>query len=298
MYVQDAMTQFGLRVEDADKGKFTEKLRREILEYSQIKIANMLHNAYLTELEYIDTSKTATSGVLALSSLTYKVLRGAEGILRVKLSSGKYCTRIDLVDLKRIENAYLDGTDDNPLYYVFENKIYVFCTQTNPVIDVYYLKLPNPLYYPFSMTGQTLETAFSVTYFSTTYNDDYFNGSLVYCFASDKSIDGYYVVTDYAKTGNIVTVSPAAPDDFQTGHSVYFIHHPTIDVELIGLSALSFEINSSLHDLIVDYAESEAWKITANVERRNSSLEKVITQIKTLNEKFQKAEGIGIKGAN
>jgi len=27
-------------------------------------------------------------------------------------------------------------------------------------------------------------------------------------------------------------------------------------------------------------------------------LEKVITQIKTLNEKFQKAEGIGIKGAN
>jgi hypothetical protein len=53
-----------------------------------------------------------------------------------------------------------------------------------------------------------------------------------------------------------------------------------------------------LHDLIIDYAESEAWKITANVERRNSSLEKVITQIKTLNEKFQKAEGIGIKGAN
>jgi len=295
MNVQDAMNQLGLRVEDADKKKFPEKLRREVLEYSQIKIANMLHNAYLTELEYIDESVKATGGILALSALTYKVLRGAEGILKVKLNGGKYCNRLDLSDLKRIENAYLEGTDDNPLYYVFQNTIYVFCTQTDPVIDVYYLRLPSSLYYPFETTGMGSTSEFTVSYFSTTYNDDYFNGSLVYLFSPDKVLLGYYVVTDYTETGNIVTISPNAVDDIQLGHHVYFLLHPTVDVQLIGLSDVEFELNESLHDLVIDYAESELWKITAAIDRRNSSLEKVITQIKSLNDKYRIAEGIGTK---
>lgn len=291
MYVGDAITQLGLRVEDSDKKKFPEKLRREVLEYSQVKIANMLHNAYLTELEYLDASKTATSGVYSLSSLTYKVLRGGEGVLRVKLSGGKYCTRIDLIDLKKQENTYLVGTDDNPLYYVFEDKIYVKCTQTNPVIDIYYLKLPTALYYNFTITGVALPTGFSVSYFSTTYDNDYFNGALIYCLEKES----YHVITDYVKTGNAVTVAPTASGDFETNEHIYLLHHPTVDVDLIALSALGFELNDSLEDLILDYAESELWKITAETARRNSSLEKVITQIKALNEKYRDTDGIGTK---
>lgn len=291
MYVSDAITQLGLRVEDADKKKFTEKLRREVLEYSQIKIANMLHNAYLTELEYLDAGKTATSGVYSLSSLTYKVLRGGEGILRVKLTGGKYCTRIDLIDLKKQENTLLVGTDDNPLYYVFENKIYVKSSQTNPVIDIYYLKLPSALYYSYLITEGISVSSFRVGYFGSTYADDYFNGTLMYC--SEKQ--SYHVITDYQLVYDVVTVSPAASTPFETNQHIYLLHHPTVDVDLIALSVLGFELNDSLEDLILDYAESELWKITAETARRNSSLEKVITQIKGLNDKYRDTDGIGTK---
>ena len=292
MNVQDAMNQLGLRVEDADKKKFPEKLRREVLEYSQIKIANMLHNAYLTELEYIDESVNATGGILALSALTYKVLRGAEGILKVKLNGGKYCNRLDLSDLKRIENAYLEGTDDNPLYYVFQNTIYVFCTQTDPVIDVYYLRLPSSLYYPFLVTtGEMSDSNFYLGYLAGAYVDDYFNDSLVY----STQFNSYHVVTAYDGEFADFTVVPPASTDFGSNYNIYLILHPTIDIQLIGLSDVEFELNESLHDLVIDYAESELWKITAAIDRRNSSLEKVITQIKSLNDKYRIAEGIGTK---
>jgi len=289
MYVSDAITQLGLRVEDADKKKFPEKLRREVLEYSQVKIANMLHNAYLTELEYLVSNKTASPDVYLLSSLPYKVLRGAEGILKVKLTSGRYCTRIDIKDLKRLENTYIAGTDDNPLYYVFEDKIYVKTTVTEPHIDIYYLKLPLPLYYPFTITTGMDTTKFTCSYFSTTYEDDYFNGALLYCLEKGS----YHIVTKYTKSSNTVEVLPAAGTAFITNHHFYLLHHPTVDVELIALSATSFDLNDSLEDLILDYAESELWKITADIDRRNSTLEKVISQIKTLNDKYRVAEGIG-----
>jgi len=148
MYVSDMMEILGLRLEDAGNVRFSNSFKRSILELSQIKLSNMLDIGYLTELEYLDASKTATAKVLAFSSLTYPVLKGKEGILKVKISGGKYCTQIDINDLKRTENSYLEGTDDNPLFYVFKNTIYILCTTTNPVIDVYYLRLPPPLLYP------------------------------------------------------------------------------------------------------------------------------------------------------
>jgi len=295
MYVSDAITQLGLRVEDADKKKFPEKLRRQVLEYSQVKIANMLHNAYLTELECLETGLTASGRIYTIKDLKSKVLRGGEGILKVKLTGGRYCTRIALDDLKKLENTYLAGTDDNPLFYVFQDKIYIKCTATSPVIDVYYLRLPSPLYYPFTTTGTGEETQFWVPYFVEAYADDYFNGSLVYIFSPDKSVIGYYVVTDFANADNVVTISPPAPDDIQTGHHVYFLSHPTVEVGLIGLSDTAFDLNDSLADLIVDYAESELWKITADIERRNSTMDKVITQIKALNDKYRESDGIGTK---
>lgn len=153
MYVDDMMQILGLRLEDADNIHFSNSFKRDILELSQIKLSNMLDNGYLTELEYIDTEKTATSKELDISEphadrLTYHVLKGREGILKVKIHDDKYCTPIDIFGLKRTENVYLEGTDENPLYYVFQNKIYILCTATSPVIDIYYLKYPTPLLYP------------------------------------------------------------------------------------------------------------------------------------------------------
>lgn len=151
--VYDMLEILGLQLEDPGCNRFTNRFKRDILEQAQYKLANLLHNNYLTELEYVDESKTATGGVLNFSDLSYKVLKGNQGILKVKIHDGRYCTRLDIKDLRDTDSSYLEGTDSNPLFYVYDEKIYVLCTTTDPVIDVFYLKKPDPLYYPLKYTA-------------------------------------------------------------------------------------------------------------------------------------------------
>ena len=152
MSIDYMMQLLSLRLEDKSQS-ISPSFRHDSLQVAEIKLANMLDNHYLTELEVLEESKTATGGVYSLSSLTYRVLRGGRGILKVKLNGGKESTEIDVSNLKRTELDALAGTDNNPQHYIFENQIHVLCDQTNPVIDIYYLKTPSPLLYTFVASG-------------------------------------------------------------------------------------------------------------------------------------------------
>lgn len=153
MNVNTMLTILGLRLEDPGATFFKAGLKRETLEQAQIKLANYLDNVYLTELKYVDEDKTATAGILNFSDLTYKVFKGTEGVLRVKIHDGRYCNQIEIEELEDTTNTLLEGTDKNPMYYVFEEKIYVLCTTADPHIDVFYLRVPSPLYYPLKYTA-------------------------------------------------------------------------------------------------------------------------------------------------
>jgi len=150
------LDELGIRLEDADEVNFTQVFKLEALNKAQLQLTQMLHNAYLTELEVeqsaIDWSGIATSGY-ATSGLTYApVMRGSQGILKVSVQIGGsgsyiYATRLDLQKIKRVENTYLVGSNDNPLYYVFSNVIYVSVTSPYTLLKgrVLYLRLPTTM---------------------------------------------------------------------------------------------------------------------------------------------------------
>lgn len=156
MNVQEMVDQLALRLEDPDKKSFTDSLKLSTLNNSQIKLAQLLHNNYLTELQVLETGIVASSGVMSETlgsdntNMSYDVLRGTEGILNVQDGvTGTYMTEIAIEDAKRLENSLLQGTFQNPIYWIFGNKIYVRPTSIVD-IDIYYLKMPTDLRYPFT----------------------------------------------------------------------------------------------------------------------------------------------------
>jgi hypothetical protein len=149
--------ELGLRLEDADENNYIQATKIKFLSAAQRQVASYLHDAYLTELEYVDTSCVLTASTYTSYPLTSLnsgngVLRGGKGIKRVKVhvsgdSTGLWANEIDADDLKDRENQFLASSDTAPMYYIFNNKINLLVDTyaVNTTIDVYYQKLPPEL---------------------------------------------------------------------------------------------------------------------------------------------------------
>lgn len=296
MNTKEQIELLGLRLEDASNIKFTNVLKIRALANARVKLAQMLDNHYLTELEYIDdnsgTGHTATNGALAFTSLTNEVLRGSEGILKVKIHSGLYCTKIDVDDLKKTENTFLTGSAVNPIYYVFQKTIYVNAGVTSPLIDVYHLKVPKPILYEFNCnqgtTGASLTkfTGTGTTGDSCSTGDNYYNDAVIYSIEHSK----YHIVTNYAGATYEFTVSPSSTGNFTNSQKFYFLTH---SFDQLNLENINSELNQSLHELEVTLGESEAWAMDEKLDRRNAALNAAMAEIAILNAKYKPAEGIG-----
>jgi len=292
MTLEDMVDLLGLRLEDAEEKKFTAGFKIQALNNAQIKLANMLLNPYLTELQVLATSQTATTGVLAIDDiLAYDVLRGSEGILNVKISSGKYFHKIDLTDLKKTENSFLNAATDNPLYYVFQNRLYVLPTSITTV-DVLYLKIPAHLDNSFTCVAvpdtPTPSTFIGDDSQSLSAVNDHYNNTVIW---SDE-YSSYHVVTGYAGASRTFTVGPGATDAF--GNSTFkFV---TDGFEELRTSNVTSELNSSLHELVVSLAEAESWAMDSDQERRKTAQASVLDEVRALNAAYRKADGIGTKG--
>ncbi len=297
MDVSTMISQLGLRLEDAAKRKFTDVLLLASLEDAQLDVANLLHNDYLTELLYTKSAVTATNGELALTTgnLTYQVLKGAQGILAVKINGGLWCTEEKITDMKKTENTFLDGTTRNPLYNVFGNKILVDNGQTSPVIDVYFLRVPTTLRYTFTsnqadsgasttkfdgLTGEGLMEAAGTTY------DDYYNGAVIY----NTTKQTYHVVTSYDGEDLEFTVSPAASTSFTEGQEFYFITH---GFNTLTLSGVTCDLNPGLHTLVLDWAEGLCWGMDNQQDRKSSVMAIAKAKIDALNAMKTEIQGIG-----
>lgn len=292
MNVNEQLDLLALRIEDADNVTFTDPLKLRTLNNAEKKIVQHLNPAYLTELQITEESVTATSGIIEISSLLNNVLRGAEGIVAVKIHGGLVSTLFDIKDAKKFENAFLTGSKQNPVHMVFQNQIVISAGVNSPVVDVSYLKMPTDLRYQFNCDASS--TPADTTFIAAAAQgldgaDDYYNKAVIY------SLEhlSYHVITDFAASLLEFTVEPAAAGNFTDNQEFIFLTH---DFDMLKLDGVTSDLNPSLHELVVTLAESECWGMDRKLDRRKSALEVAMLEIEKLNSIYKKAEGLGTKG--
>jgi len=132
----------GLRLEDTEESSFSSDAKIKSLNLAQKTVVNLIHNAYLTELEVEDADEAVTSGSIAFSELSSVPVRNS--IISVMISDGNYATMIDVRDVAKTQNSLLSGTSTTPVSYIFDEKIYILPTDTES-LDVRYLKEPTDI---------------------------------------------------------------------------------------------------------------------------------------------------------
>jgi len=310
MNAYEMMNLLALRLEDADKGKFPDAFKLKALNNAQIAVANKLDNDYLTELEVVGDNSgagiTITAGKVALNSSTlvdangkgYGLLRGAKGIQKIKVhgTNGLYMHMIEMKDVKKTENQFLGGSASNPLCYVFANNLYVLPTSVS-LVDIFFLKVPAPLYAQYTATGGTQTTILTTdTQLGTDGQElsqtaDAYNGAIIY----NVTDDTYFKIKDYAYSDPTYTFTvddPGAGTAGENGEKFLILTH---DFDTLNLESVACQLNEALHELVVTFAEAECWAMARELDRRNAALENGYNEIKVLNERaiVERAEGIG-----
>ena len=304
----------GMRLHSADParsvtGKFPDAMKLVALNNAVIRLAHKLHPNYLTDLQTVQTSLTATSGQYSLSSLAYDVLRGSQGILNVKINGGLYCTPTTIQQRKRSEEGFLKSSVMNPLYYIYDEKIYVEAGVTDPVIDVMYLKEPNKMLYKVNVSAHGTPSA--TTFLGDASQglsvlDDKYNGVVIWSVARNK----YYVVTDYDAIGATPGVNDRAftvVDWDSSGvnwgdDEIWFVTNwwDTMNIKPVATDPDIYletcELNPALHNMVVDLAVAECWAMDNQQQRKDAANEIADVKIKALNAMYRDAEGIGTTG--
>ena len=203
----EMLSTLGLRLEDPSESNFTQSAKLDSLNIAQRSVVNLINNAYLTDLQVIDSTRAMSGGNLAFSALAHAPIRN--GIVAVKATGGKFATLIEPTDLKRLENTYLAGSTTNPVAYIFNEKIYVEGLSGTANIDVWYMKAPTA----------------------------------------------------------------------------------------IAANGTECELNISLHEVVLDLAESQLWKMDAKLDRASAAYSNATAQIEALNARYlaEAPKGIGTK---
>ena len=286
MTVTEMVNQLGLRVEDTAKQALNNAARVAALNNAQVRVAALLDPGYLTQLEVQDANTSAASGVIDISDggdLDNDVLRGADGIQRVKVYGSLECTRIEMADIKQQENDYKAASFDHPLFYIHSDNIYLL-PSTIAAADVYYRKKPTTLAGSFTMaaSGTPGTQAFLGTSGEgLSDSDDAYNGLPIYVVGKDE----HHIIADYdvagAGDGNLLFTTEHANATNFGADTFYFLTHAEDSVNLAGVTS---ELDSSLHPLILDLAEAELWGMVGDLERKNGVIETAGIEIKMLNE--------------
>jgi len=139
------LSTLGLRLEDPAESSFTQAAKLDALNIAQKSVVNLIHNAYLGELQVIDEGITMTDNAIDIgissSDISENVMRN--GIIAVyDATDSVWCTMIDPGDQKRLENSYLAGSTTNPVAYVFADTLFVEGPGATDDINVWFLRSP------------------------------------------------------------------------------------------------------------------------------------------------------------
>ena len=77
---------------------------------------------------------------------------------------------------------------------------------------------------------------------------------------------------------------------------IWYLDEPTDYVA--GAITAECELNPALHELVLDFAEAQLWRMDAKPDRAQSAYNNALNLVKVLNDRYQveKPEGIGTKG--
>jgi len=309
MNVSEMINELGARLEDADENQFTASFKLLQLNNAQRKLAHLLVDEYLTELEVFETLTASATGLIGMdgsgtegtdtsTATPHKVLRGAEGILKVASNvSGLFATRLPIRDLKKKENTYYAASAANPLYYVFENNIYVKPAAATKW-DIYYQKVPTSLLCSFGIASIAADTITADGDQGLEETADYYNNAVIYCPTAGR----YFIITaDDGSLGFTVTPNPAAVSADETepivtaSDTFYFLTH---DFDQTSLDSVTCDLNPSLHELVVSFAEAGCWKMGNKLDRAKATLEMSLMEVAALNDRYKVESGMGIGSRN
>tara|TARA_R100000353_G_scaffold58028_2_gene45784 strand:+ start:419 stop:1111 length:693 start_codon:yes stop_codon:yes gene_type:complete len=148
------------RVEDPTGLAFPDQEIHDALDQAQRYICSVIHNKYLTSFEQEVSLISSGEGIIDLKELSD--VNSLHGLFRGDLLSVsvyrqnkiKSFKRIDIKDLDKLDNEYLNSVNEAFYYYIFADKLHLIPQDSfNCVIR--YLKQPNLIYN--NVTNQVAE---------------------------------------------------------------------------------------------------------------------------------------------
>ena len=296
MFLIEQMAMLGVRLEDTSTAnqKFSDDSRYRALMNAEFKIIQLINNEFLDSLSTSQANVTVTNGVLALSGISNLVLMEKKGILKAKVTDGKWIDIRDFAQVKSQENQFYSGNNVLPTCYVYGKSIY-FQPTTITNADLYYLKAPTQ--YPFGVNHAALGTYYlhqATTPAATTtflaYADqgldisttDFYKDCVIAEANIPLTVFTYHKVTAYNKTTLQFTVTPARSTNFGTSY-FKFLQPGTIDID--NLYGVKSELDDSLHEIVVTLAESELWGTARDFDRQKAAYASALIQITAMNDK-------------
>lgn len=114
-------------------------VKLSFLNLARIDVVNLLNFHYLTEISPFDLNRTVTSGKMALSVLDNTVALGGDGVIKVRVTGGKWAELLDIDTIEETDNVMAKASTLNPKWYIQANSIYMRPTSIS-AIDVYYIR--------------------------------------------------------------------------------------------------------------------------------------------------------------
>jgi len=127
---------------DKSPDEFTKLERELMLNRAQRKVVSLTVIDYFSKLNVLDSEKTVTSGVCALSGLSQTPIYDPWGIIGIKTNIGKFCEYIKFEEYRELTNNNKSYSNEKPKWYIYGSNIYVLPTTGISSIDIYYVRQP------------------------------------------------------------------------------------------------------------------------------------------------------------
>jgi len=241
-----------IAVKDADGNEYSDLLKTAWLNKAQDHMLSLVNGDYVVELHTVDASESPTTGVYAMSGLSYSVYRKHLGIMGVRnaATGGIFCEYVNFEEYKRLVSDAYTFVATSPLYYMRGSSIYILPTSITS-IDVYYMREPCNM------------------------DNDVASGSI-----ADGTV---YTVNEYT------TVKYPASTGTEYTHGQSFTgttaNGSTYDVTGTGTVTVDCELEEELQEMILDYAKYLACLNAGNNEGAADNQTSAYTQADVVNKK-------------
>jgi len=283
----EMISQLGMRMEDPSQENFTQTMKIDVLNVAQKTVVNLIHNAYLDELETIQDDVSIADGVVAYSSVfsTTTVTisgGGGSGATAVPVIRGGYVVAVTVT-------APGTGYSSDPTVAIAGGGgSGATLDVTRSTTTVGSIAVTNPGNGSYS-EGSPVRNGITAIYDDS---NDLFCSMIE---AKDaKRLENSYLAggtnNPVAYThGQKIYVSPSSTDTID----VWYLKEPTA----IGADDNEADLNVALHEVILDFAESQLWKMDAKNDRASSASASAMGQIEALNARYptEAPKGIGTK---